>query len=160
MVQHDLNEQEHDLHDHEFGGGWVPFERAYTITDGFRLHFLAPIRRIPADERVAANKDRVALMRGPLVYCLEGVDNGGSARSIVLAREAELTVERAGTILGGTRVIRTRARRVVAGADGAPTTKVATMTAIPYYLWDNRDASDMVVWIAETAAGAQVAPAK
>lgn len=155
-VQHDLKEQEHDLHDHEQGGGWVPFERGYEITDGFRIHFLAPVRRVHADERVAADKGRVALMRGPLVYCLEGVDNGGAARSTVLAPEAELKVENVGTIFGGTRVIRARAKRVVAGADGAPTTKVATMTAIPYYLWDNRDAGDMTVWIAETPELARV----
>lgn len=155
-VKHDLKEQEHDLHDHEQGAGWVPFERGYEVTDGFLIHFLAPVRRIHADERVAADAGRVALARGPLVYCLEGVDNGGGARSMVLTPDAELKVENAGTILGGTRVIRARAKRVVAGTDGAPTTKVATMTAIPYWMWGNREAGDMVVWIAESVEKAQV----
>ncbi len=152
MVKHDLKEQEHDLHDHEFADGWVPFERAYETSDGFFLHFFAPIRRVHADERIAANKDRVALMRGPLVYCLEGVDNGGSARSAVLPRETDLSVEFAGTILGGTRVIRGRAKRVI---DETGKTKVGTLTAIPYYLWGNRGPSDMAVWIAETPSAAK-----
>ncbi len=150
IVKHDMKEQEHDLHDHEQGAGWVPFERGYEPTDGFMIHFLAPIRRVRADERVAADKGRVALARGPLVYCFEGVDNGGSARSICLPAEAELKVEQVGTILGGTRVIRARGKRVAFGADGAATTKVATVTAVPYYLWDNRAPGDMVVWIPET----------
>jgi len=150
MVKHDMKEQEHDLHDHEQGGGWVPFERNYEPTDGFMIHFLAPVRRVRADERVAADKGRVALMRGPLVYCFEGVDNGGSARSICLPAEAELKVEQVGTILGGTRVIRARGKRALLGPDGAATTKVATVTAVPYYLWGNRAPGDMVVWIPET----------
>lgn len=155
-VKHDLKEAEHDLYEHEQGAGWVPFERGYAVTDGFLIHFLAPIRRVKADERVEADRGRVALARGPLVYCLEGVDNGGSARSMVLTPETELKVENVGTILGGTRVIRARAKRVVADAGGALETKVATMTAIPYYLWANREASDMVVWIAESPEAARV----
>ncbi|MCY2961697.1 MAG: glycoside hydrolase family 127 protein [Planctomycetota bacterium] len=155
-VKHDMKEQEHDLYDSEHGSGWVPFERGYEVTDGFMIHFLAPVRRVKADERVEADRGRVALMRGPLVYCLEGVDNGGAARSVVLTPETEIKVENVGTILDGTRVIRARAKRVVAGPDGAPTTKVATMTAIPYYLWDNREAGDMTVWIAESPEKARV----
>lgn len=145
-VKHDMKEQEHDLWENEHGAGWVPFERAYETTDGFLIHFLAPVRRVKSD----AQAGRVALTRGPLVHCLEGVDHSGSARAMVLAPEVSITVETAGTILGGTRVIRGRAKRSVT-ADGASSLKVATLTAIPYWLWDNRDAGDMVVWIAETA---------
>lgn len=156
-VKHDEKEAEHDLYENEHGGGWVPFERPYEVSDAFYLHFLAPIRRVKADARVEANAGRVALMRGPLVYCLEGVDNGGAARSMVLLPEVDLSTHDVGTILGGTRVIRGRAKRVT---DAAGTMKVATLTALPYYLWGNRAAGDMVVWIAESAAAAQVPAAK
>lgn len=154
-VKHDMKEQEHDLYEHEQGAGWVPFERGYETTDGFMIHFLAPVRRVRMGEGSAANAGRVLLSRGPLVYCVEGVDNGNAARSTVLAASDELKVENVGTILGGTRVIRARAKRMTAGADGVAAPKVATMTAVPYYLWANRAAGDMTVWIAETADKAQ-----
>jgi DUF1680 family protein len=150
MVKHDMKEQEHELHDHEQGAGWVPFERNYETTDGFLIHFLAPIRRVRPDAGAADGKGRVALMRGPLVYCFEGVDNGGSARSVCLPAEAELKVEQVNTMLGGTRVIRARGKRAVLGPDGAATTKVATVTAVPYHVWDNRAPGDMIVWIPES----------
>lgn len=156
MVKHDMKEAEHELHEHEQGSGWVPFERKYEPADGFLIHFLAPIRRVRADERVEANKGRVALARGPLIYCFEGVDNGGSARSLILPAEASLEVKLVGTILGGTRTISARGRRAVKGPDGATTTKVATVTAVPYYLWDNRAAGDMVIWVPETPELAEV----
>jgi len=155
-VKHDMKEPEHDLYDNEHAGGWVPFERGYETTDGFMIHFLAPVRRVKADERVEADRGRVALMRGPLVYCLEGVDHAGAARSMVLTSDMELKVENVGTILGGTRVIRARAKRVVGGTSAAPETKVATLTAIPYWMWDNREAGDMTVWISETLEGARL----
>ncbi len=155
-VKHDLKEPEHDLYDNEHSGGWVPFERGYETTDGFLIHFLAPVRRVKADERVEADRGRVALMRGPLVYCLEGVDHAGAARSMVLTTDMELKVENVGTILGGTRVIRARSKRVVGGTASAPETKVATLTAIPYWMWDNRGAGDMTVWISETPEGARL----
>ncbi len=152
MVKHDMKEPEHELHDHEQSAGWAAFERKYEPTDGFMIHFLAPVRRVKADPRVTANQDRVALMRGPLVYCLEGVDNAGHARALVLPPDAELKVEDDGRVLGRTRMIKARARRVERADDGTLKTKVATMTALPYYLWDNREAGDMVVWIPELPA--------
>jgi hypothetical protein len=138
-VMHDLKEQEHELHDHEQGSGWVPFERQYEPTDGWRIHFLAPVRRTSVE-------GGTVLWRGPLLYCLEGTDNRDAARALSLPEEAELKVEDDGRILGRTRVIRARGRR--AGEEsGVPSVKPATLTAIPYCLRGNRGASDLVVVI-------------
>lgn len=147
-VKHDMKEPEHDLYPNEHTAGWVPFERAYETTDGFMIHFFAPIRREKVD-------GRVALMRGPLVYCLEGVDHAGAARSMVLTDDMEVKVESVGTLFGGTRVIRARAKRVVGGTAAAPEAKVATLTAIPYWMWGNREAGDMTVWVSGTLEGAR-----
>jgi uncharacterized protein len=145
-VMHSLTEPEHDLHDHEQAGGWADFERKYEGNDGFIIHMFAPVRREYADARVAANQGRVALARGPLIYCVEGVDNGGAARSLVLPKDSALKVEIDPKLLGGTRVIRGRALQ--RAADGQSPRPV-TFTAVPYALWDNRAAGDMAVWIPE-----------
>jgi len=147
-VKHDLKEAEHDLYDNEHLANWVPFERGYETMDGFFIHFFAPVRREKVD-------GRVAVMRGPLVYCLEGVDHAGAARSMVLTDDMEVKVENVGTILGGTRVVRARSKRVVGGTAAEPETKVATLTALPYWMWGNREAGDMTVWVAGTVEGAR-----
>jgi len=75
---------------------------------------------------------------------------------MLLTTDMEIKVENVGTILGGTRTIRARAKRVVGGSAAAPETKVATSTAISYWMWGNRDAGDMTVWIAATAEAARL----
>ena len=56
-----------------------------------RLSLPMPVRRVYADPHVKADEGRVALQRGPVVYCLEGVDNGGQVRDFALPKDAELT---------------------------------------------------------------------
>jgi hypothetical protein len=91
------------------------------------------VRRVVSHEAVAANRGRVALMRGPLVYCVEGADNGGSVAHITVADDTGLTAEPRPDLLGGVTVIR------AAGAQ--------PFAAIPYYAWANRGAGEMAVWM-------------
>lgn len=159
-VKHDLKEAEHVLDYKESRGGWEPFERNYENQDGFFIHFLAPVRRAYADARIAADQNRVSLMRGPVVYCVEGIEHGGAARSMVLDPKVELSVDLDGKVLGGQRVIRGKAAKAEKGPFGDATATPTNLVAIPYALWGNRAATDMAVWIAETLEGAGAPAAK
>jgi DUF1680 family protein len=81
-------------------------------------------------------------MRGPIVYCFEGVDNP----EVVLAEtripaEADVVAEHRGELLGGLTVLRTEGRNKV--------DRPVALTAIPYYAWANREKGPMTVWIGE-----------
>jgi DUF1680 family protein len=105
-----------------------------------------PVRRVSADPRVKANSGRVALMRGPIVYCLEGADNGGKVLNLALARDAKLTPEHRPNLLGGVTVLKGQA--IARSADGDKTAeKKVELTAIPYHAWNHRGPGEMTVWI-------------
>jgi hypothetical protein len=93
-----------------------------------------PLRMI-AHPKVAANWGRVAIQRGPLVYCFEQCDNVVPIAQITLAREPEFKEEFKPDLLGGIMVIKCK------NADGRE------LTAIPYYAWDHREAGAMAVWV-------------
>ncbi|MEO6434283.1 MAG: glycoside hydrolase family 127 protein, partial [Tepidisphaeraceae bacterium] len=106
-------------------------------------------KRIKSDPRVKANVGRVALQRGPIVYCAEAVDNNGSVVNLFLPASAELKAEHRADLLGGVTVLTAKAMAKVA-AEAAP--KEVDFTAIPYYAWDHREAGEMAVWLAEDPA--------
>ena len=85
----------------------------------------------------------VALERGPVVYCVEGVDHGGRALNLVLPDNAVLEPEFRADLLGGVTVLRGSGRTVSGPGASQPT----VLTAIPYAVWNNRGRSEMNVWL-------------
>jgi len=124
--------------------------------DRVELLLPMPIERVHAHPEVRAAAGKVAIMRGPIVYCLEEIDNGPNLAQIVLPRKAELTVESKDPALGDAVVIRGVALRADTSAWGsslyAPAEcerKATSITAVPYYTWCNRKSGEMAVWIRE-----------
>jgi len=112
------------------------------------------VERVHADPRVEADQGRVALRRGPLVYCLEGIDNGDNLPSLVLASGTPVKQEFRNELLGGAEVIHGKAERIERAGSGS-SEWMETFTAIPYYLNSNRERSEMAVWMAETPSAAK-----
>jgi hypothetical protein len=120
--------------------GYAVIARTWSPGDVIALDLPMPVRRVLADDRVADDRGKVALERGPLVYCAEAADNGGTALDIVVPDRAAFTVERRPELLGGVSVLRAAAST----RDGRP----RQLTAIPYYAWSNRGPGEMAVWFA------------
>jgi hypothetical protein len=112
--------------------GFVTISRTWQSGDRVMIELPMPVQRVLGHEQVAANRGRVALERGPLVYCVEGVDNGRLA-DLHLPDDAALTAEHQPDLLGGVTVIRGEGER--------------PFLAIPYYAWANRGAGEMAVWL-------------
>jgi DUF1680 family protein len=96
----------------------------------------------------------VALARGPLVYCLESVDNPFPLAGVRVAPDAVFSAEFRPDLLGGVTVLKARAKVADAGdwngtlyRTTAPQYRDAEITAIPYYAWDNREPGEMLVWL-------------
>jgi DUF1680 family protein len=134
----------------------VQIERGYASAKGsvIELDLPMPVKRVKADPRVKANVGRVALQRGPVVYCAEAVDNGGRVGNLFLPPDAGLKTEHRPDLLGGVTVMTGKSMRTTEGE--AP--QEVTFTAIPYYAWDHREPGEMAVWIADDPAVATIPP--
>jgi DUF1680 family protein len=119
--------------------GFINIKRKWKAGDVVNLELPMPVERVYADPRVKADVDRVALQRGPIVYCLEGVDNGDEVRNFRLPRSSQLTAAYKKDLLGGVVVVRGEAL----------TTGSVAFQAVPYSTWDNRRPGPMVVWLPE-----------
>ncbi|NUQ01225.1 MAG: glycoside hydrolase family 127 protein [Armatimonadetes bacterium] len=135
--------------------GYALIERVWHSGDQVALTLAMPAERVYCRPEVAANAGRVALQRGPLVYCLEEADNGPGLAAQALSAEAPLTVRPEPELCGGTVVIEATAERAVDGSsqlyDAIPAGREeARIRAIPYALWQNRGEGEMMVWLRET----------
>jgi DUF1680 family protein len=121
----------------ETANGYVAITREWRSGDTIELHMSMPPRRVKAHASVAADAGKVALERGPLVYCVEGTD-GGDVAAMHLPDDAPLSFEHRPDLLGGVTVI---------------TAQVGDrqVTAIPYQLWGNRGTTAMRIWIPREA---------
>lgn len=128
--------------------GYASLTGVWQSGDTVELDLPMPVRRVVANERVEADRGRVALQRGPLVYCAEWADNGGPIRDLALPNDSELVAEWAPGLLNGVVVLKGRALRWDEGA-GGPTGQ--DFTAIPYYAWAHRGPGEMLVWIPAVA---------
>jgi DUF1680 family protein len=134
--------------------GYVTLTREWQAEDIIDLYFPMPIRRAAAHEQVEADRGRVALQRGPIVYCLEGIDNKDEhvhapegTPYLVLPDDAPLRAEFDPDLLGGVVTIKGQALGWAGDEAGRVSNRAQDFTAVPYYSWANRGAGEMVVWI-------------
>jgi DUF1680 family protein len=107
-----------------------------------------PVRRVLAHESVEANRGCVALERGPLVYCAEGIDNNGRVHDIIIPDRAEFRATERPDLLQG--IVAITGEVETAPAEGSGPGSVAekrTLFAIPYYAWAHRGRGEMAVWL-------------
>ena len=124
----------------EFSGGpmrdgFLPLTRKWKAGDTIELNLPMPVRRVLAHEKVAADRGRFAIERGPLVYCAEGADNEGRVLDKVFAGRVRFETQERPELLGG--VVTVKMAEEVGGA---------ALTCIPYYAWCHRGPNEMRVW--------------
>ncbi len=119
----------------EMENGFAKLRRKWKKGDRIELNLPMPIRRVQSHENVQDNQGKIALQRGPIVYCFEGVDNVDRVLDRSLPDSSSLETEFLPDLLGGLVVIKGRF------SDKSP------LTAIPYYAWAHRGAGEMAVWI-------------
>jgi uncharacterized protein len=128
--------------------GYAVLKRRWKAGDTVQLSLPMPVRRVVSDDRVAANKGRVALERGPIVYAVESVDNAGDVFNVVLPDDAVLSAKPRPDLLGGVTVITGRALGLYPGDDGrSVVTREQDFLAVPYNVWSNRGEDRMAVWL-------------
>ncbi|MGB3399373.1 MAG: beta-L-arabinofuranosidase domain-containing protein, partial [Candidatus Deferrimicrobiaceae bacterium] len=132
----------------ELEQGYARLRRTWKDGDAIEVGFPMPVRRIVANALVQDDVGKVALERGPIVYCAEWPDNGGYVSNLVLPDDAGLSGERRGGLLNGVMVIKGEATALSAGARREPVgRKKQEFIAIPYYAWAHRGEGEMAVWL-------------
>ncbi len=138
--------------------GYAELNRNWKAGDTIELDLPMDVRTVVAHDKVAADRGRVALERGPVVYCSEAVDNGGTVSDLVLPTSANLHAEHRTDLLGGVMVITGQVHRAKRAKDGSIELIPTTLTAIPYYAWAHREVGQMAVWLISEASGATALP--
>jgi len=140
--------------------GFACIERRWQKGDTIELDLPMPVRRVIAHPNVEADRDKVALERGPIVFCLEWADNDGKVLNLVIPDDAKLETEYRPDILNGVMVITGTVRVAKRTIDGdiVPAEK-KQFTAIPYYAWAHRGRGQMTVWPARKPQAARPEPA-
>jgi uncharacterized protein len=128
-----------------FRQGYLVLRREWVQGDEIELILPMPVLRITSHPQVTANRGRVALQRGPIVYCVEAVDHSGRTRDVFLPRVAALQAEHRPDLLAGVTVVKAEARR----QRRAGTEENIPLLAIPYAVWANREVGEMDVWLRE-----------
>ncbi|HTQ29405.1 MAG TPA: beta-L-arabinofuranosidase domain-containing protein [Puia sp.] len=128
--------------------GYAVIEREWKKTDLVSVDLPMEVQMVRAADSVKADADRVALQRGPLVYCVEGADNGGRAWNILMPVNTVCTTKQEPGLLGGLVTIEATVPAVQVAPDGmSVSTSQQAITAIPYFSWCNRGSGPMQVWL-------------
>ena len=131
----------------ELQKGYLQIERKWKKGDVVEVHFDMQPRVVRANEKVAADRGRVAVERGPIVYCAEWPDNDFNVHNILLSQHPSFQVVNNPDLLYGICEITTDAQALSYDAAGRLIVKDVKLTLIPYYAWAHRGEGDMEVWL-------------
>lgn len=136
--------------------GYAYIQRSWETGDEIELFFPMPVKRMKSHPEVRENAGKVALQRGPVVFCLEEVDNGSNLSNIYLDKNSAFDVIFNKDLLEGVVTIEGDAVRMDPSAwenklyaSSDLQEKPVTIKAIPYYAWCNRKPGEMIVWMNE-----------
>jgi hypothetical protein len=148
--------------------GYAVLSRKWKSGDKVEIDFPMPVRKVVADERVNEDRDKIAFQRGPIIYCAEWPDNDmGDVLGLVIKKDAAYTTEFDPSLLDGTQVINTFGIQinktvndnVETGLRPVSTTVDVPVKLIPYALWNNRGAGQMLVWFPTSTPTTRLLPA-
>lgn len=147
----------------ELRNGYLAISRRWKKGDVVRVHFDMLPRAVVASSKVADDRGKIAVERGPIVYCAEQADNSGfNSHHVLLSRKPIFEVnpdysirntEGDGKPFGVTSIIVTNAQEACISADGKLTSRDVRLTLIPYYAWNHRGTGCMDVWMARNLDG-------
>lgn len=129
--------------------GFARLQRNWQAGDVVEIHFDMPVRQVLANPKVEDDRGLVALMRGPIVYCAESLDNPEGIRNIIVGPKTSFKRNFKPDFLGGVMVLQANVPSYT-GRGEKISAETATLTAVPYYASANRGPSSVRVWLPAT----------
>lgn len=144
----------------ELQKGYLLIDRKWKKGDVVEVNFDMKPRIVKANGKVEADRGRVAVERGPLVYCAEWPDNDFNVHNILLNQHPAFQVEERPDLLYGIHEITTDAQALSYDAAGKLAVRDVKLTLIPYYAWAHRGEGDMEVWLPIEVGASSALPQK
>jgi DUF1680 family protein len=136
--------------DYEIKNGYAVLNRTWKKNDIIQVNLPMEVRRVVANQNIKNDIGKVALQRGPVIYCAEWVDNNGKISNIVMPANTTFTTEYKRTLLNGVEIVKANVPAVLIDANGENLhTEKQPFVAIPYYAWANRGKGEMMIWFPE-----------
>jgi len=126
--------------------GYAVISRSWKKGDKIEMLLPMEVRTVSANEKLTDDIGKVALQRGPLMYCAEWVDNHGKAANLIIPNNTKFTAQFQPALLHGVTVLTAEVPAVIVANGNSISTVNQKLTAIPYYSWANRGQGEMMVW--------------
>ena len=136
--------------------GYLVINRTWKKGDVVTIQFDMPVRAVKANDKVVDDRGKIAVERGPLVYCAEGIDNQDfSIFNFLMPQKPQFTVsdyqiDGNRDVKFSVKAVSVKGNAVEQDAQGIPVVKTTTLTMIPYYAWNHRGPGLMEVWMPQT----------
>ncbi len=131
----------------ELQNGYFCINRQWKKGDVVRVHFDMEPRTVKANYKVEADRGRISIERGPIVYCAEWPDNDFDVLSVIMNREPKFEVVEQPDLLYGLNQLKTDAQVLSFDDKGRLVADDVKLTLIPYYAWCHRGSGSMAVWL-------------
>jgi DUF1680 family protein len=135
--------------------GYFEINRTWVKGDKVEIHFDMEPRTVKAHQAVEADRGKLAVERGPIVYCAEWPDNDFSVLSVIMNKKPAFTVESKPELLYGINMIHTDAQVLSYDNKGRVVAKDVKLNMSPYYAWAHRGSGEMAVWLANDLGAAR-----
>jgi DUF1680 family protein len=127
--------------------GYAVLNRKWKKDDKIEMILPMPVRKVVANNKLVEDQGKIALQRGPIMYCAEWIDNDGKAANIILPDNTNFTSSFKPDVLDGVEQITAQVPAIlVDSTNNSVKTVQQNFTAIPYYAWANRGKGEMIVW--------------
>ena len=137
--------------------GYAVINREWKKGDVVSMQLPMPVRKLISKADITANVNRIALQRGPLVYCVETKDNSEGVWNILLPADTKFSIISSTVLSEKIVALQAQVPVIIPSSDGtAVSTKTTTITAIPYYTWANRGSNAMQVWLPAKITGIRI----
>lgn len=132
---------------YELQKGFAVIKRKWSKNDKVTVELAMQVERVKADTSVKEDAGKIALQRGPIVYCAEGLDNGGKSSNLLIPNTSNFSTKFEPSLLNGVMTISGAANSLIVDEqNNSVSTRPTTFKAIPYYAWANREKSEMTIW--------------
>jgi DUF1680 family protein len=127
--------------------GYAVLNRKWKKDDKIEMILPMPVRKVVANNKLVEDHGKIALQRGPIMYCAEWIDNDGKAANIILPDNTNFTSNFKPDVLNGVEEITAQVPAIIVDStNNSVKTVQQNFTAIPYYAWANRGKGEMMVW--------------
>ena len=133
--------------------GYIKIDRSWKGRHVIKLELDMPVKMIYANPKVRSDIGKAAVVKGPVVYCLEEIDNGANLGGLELPEDASFTEIYDPELFGGTLVLTAEGTRIIEKENASlystvpPKREKASLKFVPYCTWNNRGKGEMLVWI-------------